>query len=86
MGGTSWLVSLTPNGGGATDTLALQNQSGLVVAIGGTGVRCIWGLATLGTSVYGLTCQGLLVQLDVTTGKATTLAQEMQAFSGAAGR
>ena len=86
MVGTSWLVSLTPNGGGATDALALQNQSGLVVAIGDTGVQCIWGLATLGTSVYGLTCQGLLVQLDETTGKATTLAQETQAFSGAAGR
>ncbi len=84
--GTSWLVSLTPNGGGATDTLALQDRSGLVVAIGDTGVQCVWGLATLGTSVYGLTCQGLVVQLDVTTGQATTLAQEMQAFSGAAGR
>jgi hypothetical protein len=86
MAGTSWLVSLTPGSGGGTDTLALQSQGGLAVAIGDTGVRCVWGLATLGTSVYGLTCQGLLVQLDVITGKATTLAQETPAFAGAAAR
>jgi hypothetical protein len=84
--GTSWLVSLTPSSGAATDTLALQSPSGQAVAIGDTGVKCVWGLATLGASAYGLTCQGLLVQLDVSTGKATTLAQETPAFSGAAGR
>jgi len=85
QGGPSWLISLTPSSGGGTDTLALQSKTGLA-AIGDTGVKCVWGLATLGASVYGLTCQGLLVQLDVSTGKATTLAHETPAFAGAAGR
>jgi hypothetical protein len=86
MFGTSWLLSLTPTAAGADDDLALQSPGGLAVSLGSTGVECVWGLATLGTGVYGVTCQGLLVSLDTTTGKATTLVQEVPAFEGAAGR
>jgi len=80
-------VTLTPNVSPPTDALALASSDGQsITVIGDTGVDCVWGLATLGRSVYGLTCQGLLVSLDTSTGQATTLAQLEPAFFGAAGR
>jgi hypothetical protein len=84
--GAQWLLTMTSTTQLTTDTLAHQGPGGLAIAIGDTGVSCVWGLATLGSTVYGLTCKGLLVSLDTTTGLATQLAQLVPAFSGAAGR
>jgi hypothetical protein len=80
-------VTLTPNAGPTTDVLALVDlgaQSTTVV--GDTTVSCVWGLATLGDVVYGLTCNGVLVSIDAATGQAKMLAQAQPAFFGAAGR
>ena len=80
-------VTLTPNGGMATDVLALVDLNAQTTSvIGSTGVACIWGLATLGATVYGLTCNGQLVSIDTSTAAAKVLAQTQAAFFGAAAR
>ncbi|MGH7439428.1 MAG: hypothetical protein ACRENE_27380, partial [Polyangiaceae bacterium] len=82
-------VTLTPSAGGdaTPDSLGVIDlASEKTTVVGPTGIACIWGLATLGGVVYGLTCDGAIVALDVTTGAAKTLAQTQPAFYGGAGR
>jgi hypothetical protein len=63
------------------DTTALGSK-----VVGDFGYRCVWSLATLGTSVYGLTCEGRVLAVDATSGAAKELAHLAPAFEGAAGR
>ncbi len=85
--GSQLFVTLTSANAQSTDSLALVSiAAGSVMVVGDTGFSCVWGLATLGSTLYGLTCQGLLVSLDTTTGRGTMLGQAQPAFFGAAGR
>ncbi len=85
--GARVFVSLPATGNMSTDTLVAVNvATGGSTVIGEFGYRCVWGLATLGGVVYGLTCEGRLVTIDVTTGKGTAVARVAQQFIGAAGR
>ncbi|MCB9602914.1 MAG: hypothetical protein H6720_21565 [Sandaracinus sp.] len=43
--------------------------------LGPTGFNCIWGLAPLGETLYGLSCEGAVVELDARTGMGTFLAR-----------
>jgi hypothetical protein len=80
-------VTLTPNAGPTTDVLGLVDLNAQsTTVVGDTGVTCVWGLATLGDVVYGLTCMGQVVSIDAASGHATMLAQAQPAFFGAAGR
>jgi hypothetical protein len=80
-------VSMALNGNQATDTLVEVNLSTLAgVPIGDLGYRCVWGLAALGGTVYGLTCEGRVLAVDTTTGRAAEVARAPLAFLGAAGR
>jgi hypothetical protein len=55
--------------------------------IGMTGYDCVWALAPLGPSLYGLTCNGHLLQMDLATGRGTELSRRPgQAYWGAASR
>ena len=54
--------------------------------IGDLGYRCVWGLATLGGVIYGLTCEGRILTVDATTGQAAQIARATPGFFGAAGR
>ncbi len=54
--------------------------------IGATGVRCLWGLAPLGTTLYGMSCMGDVVLVDVTNGSTRLLARTPTMFWGAAAR
>jgi hypothetical protein len=54
--------------------------------LGPTGYRCVWGLAAHGPLLYGFTCQGLLVQIDTTTGAGATLASGGPPYTGASSR
>jgi hypothetical protein len=54
--------------------------------VGDIGYRCVWGLATLGAAVYGLTCEGRILAVDPMLGRGSELARVMPAFAGAAGR
>ncbi len=55
--------------------------------IGAIGFDCVWALAPLGSALYGLTCNGELTQIDLSTGAGTLLASRPgQAYWGAASR
>lgn len=43
--------------------------------IGPTGFDCVWGLAPLRDVLYGLSCSGAVMELDVTSGAGTFLAR-----------
>jgi hypothetical protein len=80
-------VTLTPDGNPTTDTLGLVDLNAqTTTVVGDTGIACIWGLATLGGAMFGLTCNGQLVSIDPATAKAKVLAQTQPAFFGAAAR
>lgn len=55
--------------------------------LGPFGQDCVWALAPLGPSLYALTCDGLLLSVDLATGATTTLsARPTQSYWGAASR
>jgi hypothetical protein len=54
--------------------------------VGSIGFTCVWGLAAYGPLLYGFTCTGNLISIDVTTGAGTLLAQTGIEFQGASSR
>lgn len=57
------------------------------IRVGSTGAACIWGLAPFGETLYGLTCTGQLVEIDVATGAGRVLRGGLGTqFGGAAAR
>jgi hypothetical protein len=52
--------------------------------VGDTGAQCIFGLAGTDTALYGLTCNAVLLQLDISSGAAKVLAKlKSRGFDGA---
>jgi hypothetical protein len=85
--GERTFVSAASTGNLSTDTLVEVNKvTGGSAVVGDFGYSCVWGLATLGDVVYGLTCRGQVLTIDTTTGTATEVASAVPAFLGAAGR
>ncbi len=70
------------------DTLVgVDLGSGRSVAIGRIGHDCVWALAPLGPTLYGLTCNGQLLELDLGTGRGRELSvRPEQSYWGAASR
>lgn len=69
------------------DLYVVDVDAGTATRIGPIGFDCVWGLAPLGATLYGLTCEGRLLQIDVTTGAGTELSRRTgQEFWGAASR
>jgi len=54
--------------------------------LGPIGFSCVWGLAAYGTTLYGLTCNGELLAIDVDTGRGTLLSKARVGFWGASAR
>lgn len=55
--------------------------------VGATGFECIWGLAPFGETLYGLTCEGRLLTIDVARGTAREIARSTGVrFFGAGAR
>ncbi|MBX3247003.1 MAG: hypothetical protein KF901_07470 [Myxococcales bacterium] len=48
---------------------------GTARVLGPTGYACVWGLAEVEGALYGLTCQGNVLRLDLESGAGTLLAQ-----------
>lgn len=61
-------------------------SSASATLVGSVNHRCVWGLAPFGETLYGLTCEGLLVQINLTTGAGTVLATHPPEFYGAGAR
>jgi hypothetical protein len=85
--GDQLFVTLTSSTEQSTDSLAIVDAASQSTSIvGDTGYTCIWGLATLGGTMYGLTCTGQLLSIDPSNGQSQLLGQAQPAFFGAAGR
>lgn len=54
--------------------------------VNSVGHRCVWGLAPLGDTLYGLTCEGLLLRIDTTTARGEVLRTGSARFYGAGAR
>ncbi len=74
FGGRDSLVELPTRGGGV----------GRV--IGDIGLPCVYGLAPFGSTLYGMTCNGELISIDVRTGRGRFLRDTAATFYGAAAR
>lgn len=72
--GGDWLVEVSLAPGGRARV------------VGATGQECIWGLAPFGDRLYGLTCEGRLLDVDTVTGAARELAAPGARFFGAGAR
>jgi hypothetical protein len=85
--GTRVFVAAASTALPGTDTLVEVNLStGGSNVIGNFGYRCVWGLGTLGGIVYGMTCEGRILTVNMTTGAATEIARAAPAFFGTAGQ
>lgn len=78
----------TVRGGRGGDWLVEVRLDGSRPRIAGaTGFDCIWGLAPFGATLYGLTCEGRLITLDVESGRARELSRSATvSFWGAGAR
>jgi len=55
--------------------------------VGVIGAACVWGLAPFGDTLYGFTCDGLLLEIDPDTGRGREIARLMgRRIGGAAAR
>jgi hypothetical protein len=85
--GSTFYVSAIDNAQPATDYIvAFDASTTSSMVVGNIGFHCVWGLATLGGVLYGLTCEARLLQIDPNSGKATDLGGTGVPFLGAAGR
>lgn len=60
-----------------SDALFDATEGGVAVNVGTIGAACVWGLAPFGETLYGLTCTGALVRIDVSSGAGTRLADDL---------
>lgn len=60
--------------------------AGTARVLGRVGFTCVWGLAALGDTLYGFTCDGYVLRVDPNTGAATMLARAGARFYGATAR
>lgn len=80
-------ASSNPSGGGQTDALCEIGLGGTPSkVIGSIGFDCVWGLAAFGETLYGLTCNGEVLSIDLASGKGTLLTKVNEAFWGASAR
>jgi hypothetical protein len=81
-------IYLTVGGAGlSTDGLfEIFPDGGVPRLIGETGNGCVWGLAAYGPLLYGFSCLGQVLRIDVATGAATLLSTSGPDFYGASAR
>jgi hypothetical protein len=82
--GARLVGSANNNGNDDLVEFDLGNKTSKV--LGSIGQACVWGLAAYGQTLYGLTCQGRILSIDVNTGKGTQLNQVNTQFWGASAR
>jgi hypothetical protein len=81
------LATVTDGGGGNDELLAIDLASGAVSMVGTTGYPCVWGLAAYGTTLFGFTCDGLVLGMDPMSGASTILSMAPgEMFFGASER
>lgn len=72
---------------GATDSLVeFDLGAGSSRLVGDIGYDCVFGLAAFGPTLYGLTCQGLVLVINASTGAGTRVSTSNVFFYGATAR
>jgi hypothetical protein len=61
-------------------------DAGTSSVVGSIGYGCVWGLAAYGLHLYGFTCSGEIISIDVSTGAGSPLASTGTGFWGASSR
>lgn len=54
--------------------------------VGSIGFRCVRGLAAFGSTLFGFTCEGRVLKIDVASGAGTELHRNASVYQGAAAR
>jgi hypothetical protein len=81
------LLATARTSASSADTLTeFDPVSGESKNLGPTGFNCIWGLAAFGETLYGLTCDGEVLNINPTTGAAKVLSSGGPDFWGASAR
>ena len=82
------LITATRNFRVADDDLFAVDlaSSGTPTLIGSTGHPCIFGMAVYRNTLYGLTCDGLVLEIDPNTAASTIVSRTMIEFDGGAAR
>jgi hypothetical protein len=80
------LVATAAGAGPSDELVEFDLDAHRSKSLGPIGFSCVWGLAAYGTTLYGLTCNGELLSVDVDTGKGTLLTKAKVSFWGASAR
>jgi hypothetical protein len=76
----------TANGPGSDQLVEFDLAAKRAKSLGSVGFSCVWGLAAYGTTLYGLTCKGEVIEIDTGTGQGRALAKARVGFWGASAR
>ena len=68
------------------DLFHIDVAHGTATKVGSIGFRCVRGLAAFGVSLFGFTCEGRVLRIDVASGGATELHRNASSYAGAAAR
>jgi hypothetical protein len=66
--------------------IEFDRKTGAATMLGNTGFACIYGLAAFGKTLYGLTCEGNVLTIDVTTARGALVTKTNVRFYGATAR
>lgn len=69
-----------------SDLYEVDAITGVATPLGPIGFTCVWGLAALGSTLYGLTCEGRVLEIDGRSGAGTQLEFSTSQFWGATAR
>lgn len=87
VGDALYATASTEPGGPRPDVLVrVEVAARTATLVGSIGQRCVWGLAPFGDTLYGLTCEGRLLRIDVVSGTSEVLAMQPPRFYGAGAR
>lgn len=87
VGGRLLVTATTDLGVAPDDLFAIDPRASAPPArIGSTGYPCIFGLAVYRETLYGLTCDGLVLEIDPATAASTVVSRTSIEFDGGAAR
>ena len=71
---------------GGDALVEFDRTTGTAKTLGPIGFACVYGLAAFGTTLYGLTCEGNVVTIDVATARGALVTRTSVRFYGATAR
>jgi hypothetical protein len=82
--GRRMFASVVPRASTDDELLEIDPTTGATHVLGPIGTTCVLGLGGVGDKLYGVTCEGVALEIDTTTGRGTVLATfDNKVFQGA---